>query len=147
MGRKTWVMPMTLVQEFEANETVAAQCWYVKCDRAYEYGGPFNLKGWYTPPGEIAQEHAENICGTAVNQILQDTTGDGKPDRMIEVGNGDKVCTIYSDSDYKNELPASEVVAGEIIYWTNVRYVLGIPQTYYHKGTPVLADPAHRNAS
>lgn len=43
MAKKTWVKPMTLVQKFEANETIAAQCYEVACGSDAAYG---NQKLW-----------------------------------------------------------------------------------------------------
>ena len=146
MQRKTWVMPMTLVQKFEANETVAAdtQCWNVKCERAYVKGHIFGV-GWYDPPGiEAPQFHDQKVCGTLTNQVLRDTDNDGFVDQMVEYGNGTKICTLYTDESYSVQMSPSDVnpESGNYIYWVNHDVM-----DFYHKGIPQTADASHPNRS
>lgn len=131
MGRKTWVKPMTLVQKFEANESVAAdtQCWYVACEYKYGIGG------------DGVEIH--NDCRNASNQVLIDNTGDGIPDIMKEV-NHNVECILYSDSSYKNRINPSDIdpTSGATIYWTSY-----LGYTYHHHGTIQQGDPNHPNRS
>lgn len=132
MGRTTWVKPMTLVHEFEANEAVAAtQCWRVECERP----SPYYWEGW--------RSEFHNPCKNIDNQWLYDEDGDGSPDKMIELGH-DKECTVYADENYTQLLPLGEIIptSGMTIYWTNS---LGI--TYHHKGTVQPASEEHPNRS
>lgn len=139
MGRTTWVKPMTLVQEFEANEAVAAtQCWRVKCDRKLTYS-------WWD--GSLLRTETHNPCRNIDNQWLYDEDGDGKPDKMIELGH-DRECTIYADENYTQLLPLGEIdpTSGMTIYWTNklTDHTLVV---YHHKGTIQQASEEHPNRS
>lgn len=147
MEKKAWVKPMTFVQQFEANESVAAdtQCWNVFCQRAYEHNIGL-IDGWYDPPGWApAQQHKKDVCGTLTNQVLRDTDGDGVVDQMLEYGNGTKECTLYTDESYSTVMSPADVDpnSGNIIYWTNEE----LGTTYLHKGVPQLADASHPNRS
>ena len=131
MGRTTWVKPMTLVHEFEANEAVAAtQCWRVACERP---GGYFH-KG-------LLEIH--NPCKDIDSQWLYDEDGDGSPDKMIELGH-DEECTVYADENYTQLLPLEEIIptSGMTIYWIN-----SYGMKYHHKGTVQPASEEHPNRS
>ncbi len=132
MGRKTWVKPMTLVQKFEANESVAAdtQCWRVACERpgGYFYHG-------------LLEVHT--ACKDINNQWLYDEDGNGTPDKMVELGH-DVDCTIYADSDYTKPLAFEDIVpsSGATIYWVN-----NYGMKYHHVGTIQQASAEHPNRS
>lgn len=148
MERKTWVKPMTVVQKFEANESVAAdtQCWNVSCQRPWiNPPGPL-LTGWYGSPwGTPINFHDADVCGKLSNQVLRDTDGDGAVDQMLEYGNGTKECTLYTDENYSEVMSPSKVDpdSGNTIYWVNKKDTI----TFFHKGVPQLADASHPNRS
>lgn len=137
MGRKTWVKPMTLVQEFEANEPVAAtQCWRVACERGEWF------TWWYD--GWLRHDENHTDCRDINNQYLYDENGDGKPDKMIELGH-DVDCSLYSDENYTNPISPGDVIpsSGTTIYWTNK----WASWEYHHKGTIQQASEDHPNRS
>ena len=115
MVRKSWETPRAMVEEFEANEYVAA-CWGVACevDWANDY------ERW---EGDISHgvTHDTAHCGNARNQVIYDYNNDGVADAMIEEGTdglGNLSCEIYSDPRYSRPLNISEVKSGMTIYWT-----------------------------
>ena len=133
---------MAMVEEFEANEYVAA-CWGVGCDvdwsNDYErnHGGDF----WN------GVTHAWDHCGNSSNQVIFDDNGDSVGDRMIETGTdglGNLVCTIYTDGTFTQERSVSTVTVGEEIYWTTVAED---GRTWNHKGTVFATAEGHPNRS
>ena len=96
--KKTWAFPLVCVQQFEANEYVAA-CWGVGCSVDEANRIERNL-GIYQP-GVL--DHSSDHCGLSGNQVIYDDNNDGTADRMVEVGTdglGTLNCTIYTDSSY-----------------------------------------------
>lgn len=139
--KKIWEAPQTWVQDFEANEYVAA-CWGVGCDTVwsnnYEKG-----QGDY----DNGVTHQTNHCGNSSNQVIFDYDDDGIGDRMIETGTdglGNLVCTIYADDNYKTVRDVSSVKVGETIYWTT-RASDG--RVWNHRGTVFATAAGHPNRS
>lgn len=135
--KKTWEAPRIEVQEFEANEYVAA-CWGVACE----------LKGWHEINGS-RQEHRPDACGNPDNQYVVSNAA-GIPAAMKELHHtvvGDMTfelnCTRYTDESYTVTKDYSDVAPDTTMYWTT-RY-LGV--TYYHKGKVNLTDMKHPNRS
>ena len=136
MAKKTWVKPMTLVQKFEANESVASQCWLVKCER------PRSYTWWYD--GWVAHVEDHVPCRDINNQWLYDENGDNIPDKMIELGH-DVDCVLYSDENYTNQISPGDIIpnSSTTIYWINK----WAGWEYHHKGTIQQASEDHPNRS
>ncbi len=139
--KKTWAFPLVCVQQFEANEYVAA-CWGVGCNTAEANRIEKNL-GIYQP-GVL--DHSSDHCGLSGNQVIYDDNNDGTADRMVEVGTdglGTLNCTIYTDSSYSTPMDVSSVSAGQTIYWTTSAG----NKTWHHVGTVFNTVPGHPNRS
>ena len=139
--KKTWEVPVILVQQFEANEYVAA-CWGVGCNTSEADRIEKNL-GIYQP-GVL--DHSSDHCGLSGNQVIYDDNNDGTADRMVEVGTdglGTLNCTIYTDSSYSTPMDVSSVSAGQTIYWTTSAG----NKTWHHVGTVFNTVPGHPNRS
>lgn len=140
MNKSAWVTPRALVEEFEANEYVAA-CWGVGCNytKANEYE---------TSKGLISQvNHQSDHCGVNSNQVIMDYNDDNKADAMIETGTdglGDLVCTIYTNSDYNVTKDVSTVRVGDYIYWTTSA---SDGRVWHHQGTVYATADGHPNRS
>ena len=145
MERKTWVKPMTLVQKFEANETVAA-CWGVACMVSEANDWEWKNDFW----NAAAQKHEAEHCGTIGNQVIFDDNDDGIADRMIETGvsgGGTLPCTIYTDDSFSEIKSIGSVKVGEKLYWTTSKKPAAITYTWHHRGMVVQQDPNHPNRS
>ena len=139
--KKTWAFPLVCVQQFEANEYVAA-CWGVGCSVDEANQIERNL-GIYQP-GVL--DHSSDHCGLSGNQVIYDDNNDGTADRMVEVGTdglGTLNCTIYTDSSYSTPMDVSSVSAGQTIYWTTSAG----NKTWHHVGTVFNTVPGHPNRS
>lgn len=140
MAKKTWVQPMTLVQKFEANETVAAeQCWYVGCNTGWANSIEREQFTWTTV-------HLPTECGQDTKHVLKDTDGDGFVDTMIENKAGGLVCTLYTDSTYSTPMDFDDLKPDTrpTIFWTTFYK----NKTYHHVGQiNTVTDPAHPNKS
>lgn len=139
--KKTWAFPLVCVQQFEANEYVAA-CWGVGCSVDEANRIERNL-GIYQP-GVL--DHSSDHCGLSGNQVIYDDNNDGTADRMVEVGTdglGTLNCTIYTDSSYSTPMDVSSVSAGQTIYWTTSAG----NKTWHHVGTVFNTVPGHPNRS
>lgn len=139
--KKTWAFPLVCVQQFEANEYVAA-CWGVGCNTAEANRIEKNL-GIYQP-GVL--DHSSDHCGLSGNQVIYDDNNDGTADRMVEVGTdglGTLNCTIYTDSSYSAPMDISSVSTGQTIYWTTSAG----NKTWHHVGTVFNTVPGHPNRS
>ena len=139
--KKTWAFPLVCVQQFEANEYVAA-CWGVGCSVDEANRIEKNL-GIYQP-GVL--DHSSDHCGLSGNQVIYDDNNDGTADRMVEVGTdglGTLNCTIYTDSSYSTPMDVSSVSAGQTIYWTTSAG----NKTWHHVGTVFDTVPGHPNRS
>lgn len=139
--KKTWEVPVICVQQFEANEYVAA-CWGVGCSVDEANRIERNL-GIYQP-GVL--DHSSDHCGLSGNQVIYDDNNDGTADRMVEVGTdglGTLNCTIYTDSSYSTPMDVSSVSTGQTIYWTTSAG----NKTWHHVGTVFNTVPGHPNRS
>ena len=139
--KKTWAFPLVCVQQFEANEYVAA-CWGVGCNVDEANRIEKNL-GIYQP-GVL--DHSSDHCGLSGNQVIYDDNNDGTADRMVEVGTdglGTLNCTIYTDSSYSTPMSVSSVSTGQTIYWTTSAG----NKTWHHVGTVFNTVPGHPNRS
>lgn len=149
--KKIWTKPMATVEEFAANEYVAA-CWGISCDHG-ERGGqngaadPINGNGIYNRHRKMNNGQG---CGWLDNQAVTDRTGVEGQFTVIELNSPTGVrelpCTLYgTDSTYRAEvdyLNLSEIQDGMTIYWTTSNG--GI--TWHHQGQIVM-DDSHPNRS
>lgn len=155
MERKTWVMPMTLVQKFEANETVSA-CWGVACNTTvsnqYEkdHGNEY-LQMWM-PNYKYYISHDANDCGAIGNQyVIDEDLHDGVPPVMYEYVDGNRLPCTFTDSAF-NPTQITTVTSGQTIYWITSQEIKdGWPwpsqtATWHHQGQAVI-DPRHPNRS
>lgn len=139
--KKSWETPKAMVEEFEANEYVAA-CWGVKCDVDWS-----NRYEWWQGDDRNGVTHASDHCGNSSNQVIFDDNDDGIADRMIETGTdglGDLSCTIYQDGNYSQIRDVSTVKIDDIIYWTTTA---SDGRTWNHKGTVFATAEGHPNRS
>ena len=139
--KKTWAFPLVCVQQFEANEYVAA-CWGVGCSVDEANRSERNLGNYQ--PGVL--DHSSDHCGLSGNQVIYDDNNDGTADRMVEVGTdglGTLNCTIYTDSSYSVPMDVSSVRTGQTIYWTTSAG----NKTWHHVGTVFDTVPGHPNRS
>ena len=156
MKRTTWVKPMTLVQQFEANEPVAATaCWGVGCDTVAANSGWDDTHPQYHPnnPAQITHAyypyHDPGSCGVVSHQFLKDIDGDGSPDKMYELKDGEELeCTVFSDANYSNQIGVDSIMPGQTIYWTTVAstgrlWLWPTEATWHHVGTVEATYPGH----
>ena len=139
--KKTWAFPLVCVQQFEANEYVAA-CWGVGCSVSEANSIEQSLRNY--DPNNLY--HGADHCGLSGNQVIYDDNNDGTADRMVEVGTdglGTLNCTIYTDSSYSTPMDVSSVSAGQTIYWTTSAG----NKTWHHVGTVFNTVPGHPNRS
>lgn len=144
--KKRWETPKAMVEEFEANEYVAA-CWGVACsvDEANEVEKKWMLNQWENNY-ENGQTHSADHCGVQTNQWVIDDNNDGTVDRMVETGTdglGNLNCTLYANSSYRDTASFGGVKVGSYIYWTTSSG----NRTWHHQGTVIGTDPSHPNRS
>lgn len=144
MERK-WETPRVLVQEFEANEYVAA-CYNIRCNviDANEVE-----RHWMLWPGESnyanGQTHAADRCGSYGSYYVIDDNDDGSFDRMIEISPdlGELSCTLYTDSSYQQQGSWDSITSNSYIYWTTSSG----NRTWHHQGAVAYKDTTHPNRS
>lgn len=125
-----WTTPKASIEQFAANEYVAA-CWEVACTR----------NGWYK-----GDYHNSAYCGNKSNQVVS-SAGDTV---VVKEKHNNKIldCTMYTNNNYDKELNASEIKPGDEVWWTTVYYEGGlIPNTYYHTGVVGAVDANRPNHS
>lgn len=134
--RKTWVEPQILVEQFVANEHVAACTkWGVDCS-VNDANAVEKKLGVYNQ----GVRHATDHCGTATNQVIYfttTTTDGGNPNytatSMVEVGTdglGNLPCSLYTDGTYKTQANIGNVKPNDYIYWTTSSG----NRTWHHQG-------------
>lgn len=156
MERKTWVMPMTLVQKFEANETVAAtSCVQVACkstavgslsgitdhgapESPWPYGeGNFTVWGGFL---SYAQINHKGDCSHKEKNIFR-ITGDqieylGELDGVVDMGGFVK----------RTDNGDGKIGPGDTFYWWSRDYDLIVGASSYkqynHWGVAESADPS-----
>ncbi|MCI5952364.1 MAG: hypothetical protein MRZ63_08620 [Anaerostipes sp.] len=133
--KKTWETPKASVQEFEANEYVAA-CWRLACDvRGVDSNPVVN-------PDGSQQTHSENGCGNANNQYITDNNNSiTVKEKSADQGWLD--CTITNQSSF------STVQVGTYVEWTTsaTDTNTGYTRTWHHHGYASAADSTHPNRS
>ena len=131
MEKRRWVCPQANVQEFEANEYVAA-CWGVACD---VMGDSQSGKDPMRPNEKLG--HNKDYCGQLSHQYIM-TDENNVPTEMIEIDtkkslNGKLPCTIYTDGTYQIVRDIRTVSVGDYIYWTTSKDT----RTWSHHGRVV----------
>ncbi|MGN0313333.1 MAG: hypothetical protein ACI4EG_00930 [Fusicatenibacter sp.] len=149
--KRNWERPSVMVQEFEANEYVAA-CWYVACN--WEAANAVEKTMSPTNPNNNGrnnytdgQTHDAAHCGTSGNQVIV-TNSSNVATGMYEInsttGVKELTCTLYTDASYKTSMAYSSVEIGDTIYWTTN---LTNGTTWYHQGLVNGVNNAHPNRS
>ena len=148
--KQTWVTPRVNIQNFEANEYVAA-CWTVVCN--IEKANRAELathNAWYDRQGKLAgQFHAKNDngtgCGWESNQVVV-TDSEGNAIGMYETNtnglNKDLTCVLM-DGSY------SQIQTGQEIQWYTAvgSQQNGSYRQWNHVGTVQAIDSNHPNRS
>ena len=119
MEKKVWSTPHANLENFEANEYVAA-CWSVVCTVPMDTTLPSNNKN--NDPGRLdakGLDHRIAYCGQADHyQIFLDDNG--VPYKMMEThvqNSPDLECTPTL-SDYTTPRDFASITQGETLYWT-----------------------------
>ena len=150
--KRRWETPKVMVEEFEANEYVAA-CYSVVCnvdaanevekkciieERPWWAGG--NLSNY-----DAGQTHSATACGAPGNYYVVDNNGDNKFDSMVEISSdlGRLNCAIYTGADYGTAANWSSISSGQTIYWTTTSG----DRTWHHQGVVGTVDATHPNRS
>lgn len=153
--KKRWGTPRAVVEEFEANEYVAA-CYSVVCNvnaaNAVEQKWPIWVsgrfgRGHWSNNYDEGQTHSATACGALGNYYVIDNNEDGKFDSMIEISSdlGRLPCTIYTGADYSTTASWSGITSGQTIYWTTS--TSDGSRTWHHQGMVGTSDPNHPNRS
>lgn len=153
MKRKTWVMPMTLVQKFEANETVAAaQCYSIACknntymnvawDKNEVSNAPEN--GWNGNEGRLQSPwglkegfNHNGACRDARNNVFR-VDGDNIEFLLEHSSQGDISGGFDSWVDTGND----GFGAGDRVYWHTTGEQALVPMRWNHWGEVVNVDPS-----
>lgn len=133
---KRWEKPITVVQEFEANEYVAA-CWYIACDYG-EVGMNDPISGLY----HNAYDDGTG-CGYADNQVIREVR-DGVFSLREEDGFGEDYDLRMTRNANWHGLSETltNVQVGETIYWTTTA---SDGRIWYHKGTVETTSNVNRS--
>lgn len=139
--KSVWTMPKMHIQQFEANESVAA-CYYVECTLWNGEGTAYH-KGEYSAYDRYAYDlygkdycdgaklwHSKNACGNYLNNIVSD----------------DK--HMYENSKNHGNLVFEDIVISsdwKTISWTNKDTRTG--QEWHHEGNIILQDGNRPNHS
>ena len=144
--KKKWIQPHITIQPFEPNEYVAV-CWGVACSTMQ---ANYVEQTWWLPNGgtnfDAGQNHRNHHCGTTGNQWLVDENNDGTPEVMREIntdGLGTLTCTLYTNDQYTDSYPISEVDVSDYIYWTTSSG----NRVWHHQGYVTERVPGHPNRS
>lgn len=150
MEKRIWTRPIAVVEQFMANEYVAA-CWGISCD--YGEGAGNNGRNDPFPNRNNSNKHRQqtegNGCGWEHSQAITDRVNTPDVFSIIEInsptGGGDLPCTLYTDGTYSTSMAnisLDQLSNGMTLYWTNTWN--GI--TWHHKGQVVMND-AHPGRS
>lgn len=143
--KKRWGTPRAVVEEFEANEYVAA-CYNIKCNvnAANSVEMEWRLN-WWESNYENGQTHAADRCGSYGSYYVIDDNNDGVFDRMIEKSPdlGELSCTLYTNAKYNDQGSWNGIHSGDYIYWTTSSG----NRTWHHQGSVAYQDTAHPNRS
>lgn len=148
MERKTWVMPMTLVQKFEANETVAAtQCFAIKCVQN-TYRSQWNPAFDYNTVSNAPENPWHQSESTGIPGFNHEGTCHTNPEKNIFQVDGSSIVFISEDGlpggldawiDVDNNDTVNE---GDRIYW-HTDGKMGLQSaTWNHWGEVASVDPS-----
>lgn len=147
--KERWRTPSVQVEEFEANEYVAA-CWQIACAVGAQGNpddaNPDPIESGRWPWEQKTGTHSHNSngtgCGWADNQYIVEVR-DGVFN-VTEYGDNILPCELTRNSNWSGlSSTISNVQVGETIYWTTE---LG-NTVWHHYGTVGQADPNHPNRS
>ncbi|MGN0643687.1 hypothetical protein [Gemmiger sp.] len=149
--KQTWVTPRVNIQNFEANEYVAA-CWGVACKvGSGDYGGYTWSPYWQglEPLGRDKDDHTGPCSHSENNQFRVNDSSTEVTD-FWEINADQKTnlnggVTYYIDNDN-----SGNINGGDIIFWyTDGSKDQNNPygRRWLHYGTVVNADPKHPNRS
>lgn len=143
MERKEWVTPRVMVEEFEANEYVAA-CWQIAC--AVGAKGGVDYPNPDPMPWNEGQTHSHNSddtgCGWSHSQYIREVGNDIFT--VTEYGANILDCDLTRNADWSDlSNTIANVKPGEKIYWTTS---LG-NRTWHHWGVVSVAEQDHPNRS
>lgn len=144
--KKIWTKPMATVEEFAANEYVAA-CYEIACSIGAE-GGNFGKRDTCCGHSHTKKDNGSG-CGWAANQNIQVTgSGENAVFSIVEINNDsydDLTCYFYDPANPNG--PAYETITGlevgDTVYWKTNVGVMGRVVWMHHKGTYTLQDAAH----
>ena len=138
MQKKAWVQPLAVVENFMANEYVAA-CWGVVCDVPANETNP--LKNVDDEINKNAGTgHRKKFCGDPNHYQIR-LNDDGIPYEMYETDTdnmGDLECTLYEDMSFVAKKDIATVKSNDYIYWTTTDG----KRTWHHHG-PVTGTSNH----
>lgn len=145
--KKQWTSPRILVQEFEANEYVAA-CYMLACMRGPENNSYPGEKWNYPQKGDVIHSPlgTPGTCGDAsANRVITDDGGlfssIGEFNKEQGWLNGDLDCIIQNDGN-------DTIDPGDVVFWhTESRNWLGVDRRWNHWGVVQPQDPNHPNHS
>ncbi len=148
--KERWRTPSVQVEEFEANEYVAA-CWQIACAVGAQgnpdYANPDPMP-WNT---EVTHSHNSDGtgCGWAHSQYITEVS-DGVF-AVTELGDNDLDARLGKNGWNNLSSTISGVEPGDTIYWTTSlttgSWWNSNTRTWYHYGTVGQADPDHPNRS
>ena len=141
--KKRWGTPRAVVEEFEANEYVAA-CWEIACTVGALGGTDEANPDPYRPRDGVTHSHNSDGtgCGWAHSQYIVEVGNDEF--NVTEYGANILPCRLTKNDNWRGlSSTISDVEPGDTIYWTTS---LG-NRTWYHYGTVGTANPDHPNRS
>lgn len=145
--KKTWEVPVICVQQFEANEYVAA-CWSVACSVGFGNYGGYDWSYWnnFEPLGRDKDNHTGS-CSQAINNQFRVENGVVS----FDVEKSDQLGSLSGKYTSYIENGSDGVVSdGDIIFWyTEAGADKNSPdgRRWNHYGTVVAADKSHPNRS
>lgn len=160
MERKTWAKPMTLVQKFEANETVAANsCFLIACksDATYSHGGI----GDTCAPQPAAWTHPEGYFDSAAiegdKHLWFSHSNCRDASRNIFRISGNEITYLYEAGGiadrggvdgWKDMNDDGKLGAGDVVYWYGINDETWTTGTRWnHWGNLEAIDPNRKNMS
>lgn len=145
--KKMWEEPSIQVQEFMANEYVAA-CWAIACTYGIQ-GGETGINNpkvrWEKADATHTMRSDGTGCGHEDNQfITENANGSFSVMEINTQGLGNLNTRLTKNSNYSGlNSSIGDVDPGDTIYWTTSSG----NRTWYHMGKVSTADYGHPNRS